>query len=143
MRFTAITVLSVASVASAFNYTKVSQSNKSTELDFDEEFSGLNDYVVDKKYSLLQLHQKLVSTPSVSLNEQSVAKWISGYLQDAGLTVEMQPVSNSTPNHNVYAYIGKTRSTSVLLTFHIDTVPPFIPYSVHGTEIRGRGTCDA
>ncbi|KAE8389547.1 major facilitator superfamily domain-containing protein [Aspergillus alliaceus] len=57
---------------------------------------------------------------------------------------------------NVYAYVGENRLPDVLLTSHIDTVPPFIPYSLHVLSsktgsfnnrtdlvIAGRGTADA
>lgn len=143
MRFAQIAALVAASVALASNFPGGLQSYLSTELRLEDELWRLTDYVVDKKYSLLQLHRKLVSSPSVSLNELSVSKWLLGYLQDAGLTVELQQVLDDPKNYNVYAYLGKSRNTSLLLTSHMDTVPPFIPYSVNGTEIRGRGACDA
>lgn len=44
---------------------------------------------------------------------------------------------------NVFAYVGKTRETKVLVTSHIDTVPPFFPYERKGDEIWGRGSADA
>ncbi|KAE8327118.1 major facilitator superfamily domain-containing protein [Aspergillus sergii] len=55
---------------------------------------------------------------------------------------------------NIYAYVGKNRQPDVLVTSHIDTVPPFIPYSLHAPTsdtlfnrtdlvIAGRGTVDA
>ncbi|KAE8370147.1 major facilitator superfamily domain-containing protein [Aspergillus caelatus] len=56
---------------------------------------------------------------------------------------------------NIYAYVGQNRLPDVLVTSHIDTVPPFIPYSLHAPAsatgsfnrtdlvIGGRGTVDA
>lgn len=108
----------------------------------ESDFKGLTDFVVDSKYSLLQLHRKLVELPSISSNEFNVGHWLGRYLQAAGFTVEMQKLENPE-RYNVYAYLGTQRNTSVVVTSHIDTVPPYIPYLVHGTEIRGRGTCDA
>lgn len=108
----------------------------------DSAFNDLKDYVVDSKYSLLKLHRKLVEHKSISDDELSVGQWLGRYLENAGLTVELQPV-DGPERYNVYAYLGKERSTSIVVTSHIDTVPPYIPYLVNGTEIRGRGTCDA
>lgn len=108
----------------------------------DSAFSKLQDYVVDKKYSLLKLHRNLVEHQSISSHELEVSQWLGSYLQNAGFTVELQRVEGPE-RYNVYAYLGSQRNTSVVVTSHIDTVPPFIPYLVHGTDIRGRGTCDA
>lgn len=116
---------------------------------FDGHFDGHLDHATDDlvdfrvgKHSLLHLHRRLVEFPSVTTHEADVANWLAKYLEHAGLTVELVPVDNETL-HDVYAYLGTTRDTPVVLTSHIDTVPPFIPYSVHGHEIHGRGTCDA
>ncbi|CAK7896172.1 hypothetical protein CAAN1_03S02300 [[Candida] anglica] len=106
---------------------------------------SLTDYKVNG-HSLIGLHKALVEIPSISENEVAVAKALSGFLKRFGLTVELQKVpakDGHSPRYNVYAYIGKTRDTSVLITSHIDTVPPFIPYHVEGSRIYGRGTCDA
>lgn len=91
--------------------------------------------------SLLELHRNLVEIPSVSGLELDVANWLHLYLEEAGLTVEKQRVLEK--RYNVYAYVGSQRDTDVLLTSHIDTVPPFLPYKVEGSRIYGRGTCDA
>lgn len=107
-------------------------------------FSKLQDYTVDDKYSLLKLHRSLVEHKSISDNEADVGEWLGNYLRKAGLTVELQPVDGPEGSRvNVYAYLGKQRHTDIVVTSHIDTVPPYIPYLVNGTEIRGRGTCDA
>lgn len=107
---------------------------------------GLTDYTVGE-FSLLELHKNLVSIPSVSQNELAVAKYLSKFLQKAGLTVELLKVPSNdkqgAPRYNVYAYPGETRDTDVLITSHIDTVPPYIPYHIEGSKIFGRGTCDA
>jgi acetylornithine deacetylase len=41
------------------------------------------------------------------------------------------------------AYIGQERQTRILVTSHIDTVPPFIPYELRGDQVWGRGSADA
>lgn len=113
-----------------------------SQYSLDSAFSNLQDYVVDNKYSLLQLHRILVQHQSISGGEIAVGHWLCSYLKSAGFTVELQRVEGPE-RYNVYAYLGSQRNTSVVVTSHIDTVPPFIPYLVHGTDIRGRGTCDA
>jgi acetylornithine deacetylase len=92
---------------------------------------------------LLTLHKRLVETESITGNEKDVGKWLASYLSDAGLTVEKQEVAKD--RYNIFAYPGTSRKTSVLVTSHIDTVPPYWPYELknNGTEIWGRGSVDA
>ncbi|KAK7678246.1 hypothetical protein QCA50_018715, partial [Cerrena zonata] len=110
------------------------------------DFENLTDYKVDG-LSLLAFHKGLVEIPSVTLNEYSVSQFLKEYLEDAGLTVELQQVNadekHAKPRYNIYAYLGNTRDTKVLVTSHIDTVPPFVPYHIDGTKIYGRGSSDA
>lgn len=111
----------------------------------DTEFENLTDFKVDH-ISLLSLHKALVDIQSISSHELAVAVYLEKFLTDAGLTVELQKVPDKTGGpgrYNVYAYLGATRNTTVLLTSHIDTVPPYIPYKIVGTKIYGRGSCDA
>lgn len=91
--------------------------------------------------SLLEFHKNLITIPSVSGNELAVAKYLGSYLKSLNLTVEYQKVTKN--RYNVYAYLGNKRNTTVLLTSHIDTVPPYLPYKVEGSRIYGRGSTDA
>jgi acetylornithine deacetylase len=92
---------------------------------------------------LLSLHKKLIETESITGNEKNVGLWLADYLSSAGLTVEKQQVAKD--RYNILAYLGKKRETKVLVTSHIDTVPPFWPYELraNGTEVWGRGSVDA
>jgi acetylornithine deacetylase len=45
--------------------------------------------------------------------------------------------------NNIYAYFGSKTDTKVLLTSHIDTVPPFFDYYNNDGIIYGRGSNDA
>ena len=92
---------------------------------------------------LLHLHKKLIETESITGNEKNVGLWLADYLTSAGLTVEKQEVAKD--RYNIFAYPGEKRKTKVLVSSHIDTVPPFWPYEVRadGTEIWGRGSVDA
>jgi acetylornithine deacetylase len=97
--------------------------------------------------SLLKLHKGLIEHESITGNEHNVAKYLISYLKDKNFTVEAQEVEpwqgSTKPRENIYAYIGKQRKTKVLVSSHIDTVPPFWPYERRGDEIWGRGSVDA
>ncbi|KAM7184359.1 hypothetical protein V8F20_012256 [Naviculisporaceae sp. PSN 640] len=90
---------------------------------------------------LIDLHKSLVEYPSISGSEANVTAFLSGYLQQKGFTVQAQTVDND--RQNLLAYLGSSEETRVLVTSHIDTVPPFWPYERRGDEIWGRGTVDA
>lgn len=91
---------------------------------------------------LLYLHRKLVEIESITGNEGDVGQWLASYLRDKNFTVETQEVSKN--RHNILAY-GSKRSTTILVSSHIDTVPPFWPYYHNKTTdiIGGRGSVDA
>jgi acetylornithine deacetylase len=91
---------------------------------------------------LLHLHRKLVEIESITHNEKHVGDWLASYLEDLDYTVEKQYVTKS--RFNLLAY-GKKRETSILVSSHIDTVPPFWPYYYNETSgiIGGRGSVDA
>jgi acetylornithine deacetylase len=110
--------------------------------------------------SLFALHKALVEIPSISNNEHSIAIWLKAYLESLSYTVELQAVSDpanslhirkeENTRYNVFAYPhGADRKTKILLTSHIDTVPPFTNYSTSYTpktnklQIHGRGSNDA
>ena len=100
--------------------------------------------VAGNETPLLALHRNLVSIPSVTGTEAAVADWLSDYLTARNFTVEKQGVSGyAGDRYNIYAYLGPSRAAKTLITSHIDTVPPFIPYSTNGTAIWGRGSNDA
>jgi acetylornithine deacetylase len=91
---------------------------------------------------LLHLHRKLVEIESITENESHVGKWLTSYLRDHDWTVETQEVSKN--RYNILAY-GSKRETTILLSSHIDTVPPYWPYYHNETTdiIGGRGSVDA
>ncbi|KAE9974124.1 hypothetical protein BLS_003274 [Venturia inaequalis] len=94
---------------------------------------------------LLSLHRKLIEIESISGNEKPVGEWLKGYLEAKNLTVELQEVEEG--RYNVFAYPGTERKTKVLVSSHIDTVPPYWSYERKTTdgvdEIWGRGSVDA
>ncbi|KIW01416.1 uncharacterized protein PV09_07180 [Verruconis gallopava] len=92
---------------------------------------------------LLSLHRQLITHSSITGNESHIAHWFSSYLSDAGLQVELLEVANG--RYDLFAYPGKARESKILVTSHLDTVPPFWPYELrnNGTEVWGRGSVDA
>lgn len=111
--------------------------------------------------TLLALHKSLVEIHSVTGTENECATFLVDYLTDLGFTAQLEfiPPPNAAsaadeppkPRFNVLAWPGKSRSPSpkILVSSHIDTVPPFIPYSISDenpgpdTVISGRGSVDA
>ncbi|KAI9209582.1 uncharacterized protein BJ171DRAFT_484468 [Polychytrium aggregatum] len=90
------------------------------------------------------LLKHLMQIESTTGNEGPVAVALGQYLQQRGWTVELQPVDADGKRRNVYAHRGDSRSKPVvLLNSHIDTVPPYIPFSEDSDKIYGRGSCDA
>ncbi|KAL4936210.1 hypothetical protein BDV06DRAFT_111768 [Aspergillus oleicola] len=88
------------------------------------------------------LLSKLMAIPSTSEEEQDIAHFLGDYLRSLGYTVELIPISPNSTRCNVYAYLGERRKTRILLTSHMDTVPPHIPFSIKDNIIYGRGACD-
>lgn len=105
---------------------------------------------------LLHLHKELVSIPSISGDENAVGSFLVEYLTERGYNAERQFVEarDGTPNgkerFNVLAWKGEgTASPKVVVTSHVDVVPPHIPYGIQSgkvsgdTMIKGRGSVDA
>lgn len=90
---------------------------------------------------LLELHKSLVEISSTSGAEANVTKFLESYLQGQGFVVETQQVEGN--RSNVLAYLEGSRTNKVLVTSHLDTVPPHFPYERRGDEIWGRGSVDA
>jgi len=96
----------------------------------------------------IQLTRRLVDIESISYNEGAVGAFLAELLATQDFAVEKMPVeqhkeSRSTSERfNVYACVpGQT--PDVVLSTHMDTVPPFIPSSEDDAFIYGRGACDA
>jgi len=87
---------------------------------------------------LFQLTQTLVNIESVTGHERACAEFLQGYLAAKDLEVVLQPVSRE--RSNVFARRGKPE---VVLSTHLDTVPPFFPAHEDTEFIYGRGACDA
>ncbi|HEX8284047.1 MAG TPA: M20/M25/M40 family metallo-hydrolase [Pyrinomonadaceae bacterium] len=88
---------------------------------------------------LFELTRTLIDIPSVSGDEAEVGRFLASHLESSGWRVESQEAEPGRAN--VLATTG--RRARVVLSTHMDTVPPFIASSEDATHIRGRGACDA
>jgi len=94
------------------------------------------------QHPVVHLLKSLMAFVSTSELEYNIGVFLEGHLRSLGYTVERIPIAPGSTRHNVYAYLGASRKTRVLLTAHMDTVPPHIPLSIDGDIIRGRGSSD-
>src|SRR5947208_2408670 len=91
---------------------------------------------------LFELTRALVDIESVTGNESGCAEFLRDYLAGRKLDVELIPVpdAGSSGRANVFAVCG---TPEVVLSTHLDTVPPFFPAREDPDFIYGRGSCDA
>jgi acetylornithine deacetylase len=96
----------------------------------------------------IRLTRQLIDIESITYNEGAVGEFLAGYLAERGFRVERMPVaqppeSKSTcERFNVYGSAQEAAPVVVLST-HMDTVPPYIQSSEDEEFIYGRGACDA
>ncbi|HVF61533.1 MAG TPA: M20/M25/M40 family metallo-hydrolase [Thermoanaerobaculia bacterium] len=92
---------------------------------------------------LFALTRALVDIDSTTGREPAATEFLAGYLEpltrgDGGGVLERWPVEGA--RENLFAAWGEPM---VVLSTHLDTVPPFFPSSEDGERIGGRGSCDA
>lgn len=89
--------------------------------------------------NIFELTRKLIDIPSVTGDEANVGNFLALHLESLGYQVERQPVADDRFN-----VIATTREIPrVVLSTHMDTVPPHIQSSEDEEKIYGRGACDA
>ncbi|KAK5660525.1 hypothetical protein OQA88_13074 [Cercophora sp. LCS_1] len=93
-------------------------------------------------HPIIPLLTTLMSTPSTTAHESPIGLLLQSHLLSLGYTVERIPIAPSSPRHNIYAYLGSSRQTRILLTAHMDTVSPHIPPTISPNRIHGRGSSD-
>lgn len=90
------------------------------------------------------LTRKLVDIESISENEAAVGHFLSSHLAERGFQVEKMAVPRAGGGERFNVYSGVSGDPpDVVLSTHIDTVPPFFPSREDETHIYGRGSCDA
>jgi len=87
---------------------------------------------------VFELTRQLVDIESVTGNEKAVALFLADYLRGLGAEVELEEAEPDRPN--VLACWGKP---DMVLSTHLDTVPPYFPSREDEEFIHGRGSCDA
>ncbi|HET9100256.1 MAG TPA: M20/M25/M40 family metallo-hydrolase [Acidobacteriaceae bacterium] len=92
----------------------------------------------------IALTRQLVDIESISENEATVGHFLCNFLAEHDFCPEKMPVPHSANRErfNVYAGISSD-APDIVLSTHMDTVPPFIASSEDGEFIYGRGSCDA
>jgi acetylornithine deacetylase len=90
---------------------------------------------------LIPLARTLIDIDSTTGRERRVGEFLFEHLrvlaQRTAGVVEKMPVEGD--RFNVFASWG---NPTVVLSTHMDTVPPFIPSSEDGEHVHGRGACD-
>jgi acetylornithine deacetylase len=90
--------------------------------------------------SVVELTRALVDIDSTTGREGTACAWLAGHLRELGFAVREQPLDEQGRANLVATLDPKP---VVVLSTHIDCVPPFIPSRVEGTRLYGRGACDA
>jgi acetylornithine deacetylase len=101
----------------------------------------------------IQLTRQLVDIESTTYHEAPAGEFLAGTLASLGWEITRQPVpqpdpartpgGGTGPRFNIYAS-EKGTTPDVVLSTHMDTVPPFLgPCREDAEFLYGRGTCDA
>ena len=90
---------------------------------------------------LVAFTRQLVDVESITGNEGSVGNLLFHELETFGFQAEKIPVEGE--RCNIYATSAGHPHPEIVLSTHMDTVPPFIPSSEDESRIYGRGSCDA
>ena len=104
------------------------------------------------KIDAIDLTRKLVNIESTSYHEGAAGAFLAEYLAARRFAVERMAVEQPEPartsgggageRFNVYA-AGARSSPDVVLSTHMDTVPPFFGCTEDDEFLYGRGACDA
>jgi acetylornithine deacetylase len=86
-----------------------------------------------------ELTRKLIDIPSVTGDEKGVGEFLASYLEGLGYKVVKPEVAKD--RFNIFATTDKP--PRVVLSTHMDTVPPYFESSEDEEKIFGRGACDA
>ena len=89
--------------------------------------------------ALVQLARRLVDIDSTTGREAEASGWLAHWLEERGYQVVEQPVTDD--RFNIIATLGQ--QPKVVLSTHIDCVPPFFPSREQDGLLYGRGACDA
>jgi len=88
---------------------------------------------------LFQLTRSLIDIASVTGSERRIGDILFDHLTALGGGGVVERMEVAADRFNVFASWGQP---AVVLSTHMDTVPPFFPSSEDGEHIHGRGACD-
>ncbi len=94
------------------------------------------------KHRFRELIFTLASIPSPSGEERAILEYLMGRLSQMGLPLRKQPV----PARFYNLIINEHPSHKLLITTHVDTVPPWLglfPPRIKEDSLEGLGVCDA
>jgi len=87
----------------------------------------------------LELTRRLIDIPSVSGDEEAVARFLGGQLEQLGYGVEYLESAPGRPG----LFATTDAAPRIVFCTHLDTVPPFFASSEDDEFVYGRGACDA
>lgn len=90
---------------------------------------------------LIALTRQLVHIESTTGKEAVVGDFLYEHLTALGYQTRRMPVEPG--RFNVFAVPPEHSNPVVVLSTHMDTVPPYVPPRVEGNKLFGRGACDA
>ena len=90
---------------------------------------------------VVSLTRRLVDIESISGNEGPVGHVLAQELRGLGYDARRMTVEGERAN--VFATSPQEPNPAVVISTHMDTVPPFIPSSEDDERVYGRGACDA
>ena len=93
------------------------------------------------RMDLAALTRQLVDIESITGNEGPVGHFLDQELRKLGYHSQRMVVEGERAN--VWATSPDNPHPAIVLSTHMDTVPPFIPSSEDDRNIYGRGSCDA
>ncbi|HVO12675.1 MAG TPA: M20/M25/M40 family metallo-hydrolase [Vicinamibacteria bacterium] len=88
---------------------------------------------------LVDLARALIDIDSTTGREAACCAWLADYLRQRGFTVAEQPVAGGRTNLTAFL----SSRPEVVLSTHLDCVPPFFPSRLDSSRLHGRGACDA
>ena len=93
---------------------------------------------------VVELTREMCAIPSITNDEKAIVDFVHQLLTQKGYEVSLQTVGGDDSRQNLLA-IEPGVKPEIMLTTHLDTVPPFIPPtdSEDGEWLWGRGVCDA
>jgi acetylornithine deacetylase len=90
---------------------------------------------------VVRLVRQLVDIESITGNEAPVGNFL--YRELAGMGYQVEKMTAEMERCNIYATAPEGPHPQVVLSTHMDTVPPFIPSWEDASCVYGRGSCDA